>query len=64
MGYSVGQLPYQTPKGEREHSMVVKAGRMTTTENLARRDLHPTVKARLPELQSPVEAYQLCGKRG
>ena len=62
MGYSVGQLPYQTPKGERKHSMVEKAGRWTITENLARRDLLPMVKAKLLELQSPVEANQLCGK--
>jgi hypothetical protein len=43
--------------------MVEKAGRWTITENLARRDLLPMVKAKLLELQSPVEANQLCGKR-
>ena len=63
MGDSEGQLPNQTSKEERNQSMVVKAERRKTARKLVCQDLHPMVKATLPELQSPVEAHQLDGKQ-
>jgi len=62
MGYSEGQLPYWTPKGEREHSMVVKVESGRIARKLVCQDLIPMTKARLPEFQSLVEANQLGGK--
>jgi len=62
VGYCEGQLPYLDLKRKGDNSMVVKSERQTTTENLVRQDLFPMAKAILPELQFPVDTYQINGK--
>lgn len=62
MGYYEGQLPYLDSKEKGNNSMVVKPERQTITENLVWQDLFLMAKAKLLELQFPVDTYQINGK--